>query len=58
MRQGTGDRALPKFRPFLVLWRNSKFSKDNWVLLLKDTQGVDNLSIDCFPDYEESWAEE
>ncbi len=39
MRQGTGDRPLPKFRPFLVLWRNSKFSKD-WVL-----QGVDNLSI-------------
>jgi hypothetical protein len=29
--------------PFLV-WRNSKFSKD-WVLLLKDPQGVDNLSI-------------
>jgi hypothetical protein len=43
MRQeGTRDRVLPKLRPFLV-WRNSKFSKD-WVLL-KDTQGVDNLSI-------------
>jgi len=44
MRQGNGERALPKFRPFLVLWRNSKFAKD-WVLLLKDTRGVDNLSI-------------
>jgi hypothetical protein len=42
MRQGTRDRALPKFRPFLV-WRNSKFSK-HWVLL-KDTQSVDDLSI-------------
>jgi hypothetical protein len=38
-----------------LVWKNSKFAKD-WLLLLKNTQGVNNLSI-IFQDYEESWAE-